>query len=75
MQIQVTMMSNKGYKPVSCLIEIENKEYFLTHKKEIQEKGIIKICQKQYWQAFHIKQYGYTKVKMREYNKDAATVK
>lgn len=68
-QIQVTLTSTTGkYKPVSCLINVESKEYFLEHKKEIQQKGIIKICQKRYWQTYHLKQYGYTKCKMREYD-------
>lgn len=63
--VQVTMYSDTGYKPVSCIIQVDSKEYLLAHKKEIQERGIIKICQKRYWQKFHVKQYGYTKVKMR----------
>lgn len=69
-QVQVTLTSDAGYKPVSCIINTESKEYFLAHKKEIQEQGIIKICQKRYWQKHHVKQYGYNRVKMREYDKE-----
>lgn len=70
-QIQVTLMCSTGqYKPVSCLVDVESKEYFLAHKKEIQQKGIIKICNQRYWQTYHLKQYSYTKCKMREYDKE-----
>lgn len=67
MKIQVTLYSDKGYKPVSCLIEVANKEDFIAHKKEIQSRGIIKICQKRLWQKCDVVNYGYTKVKMRIY--------
>lgn len=68
MKIQITLFSNAGYKPVSCIIEAEN--ITAENKKELQNRGIIKICQKRYWQKFHLKQYGYTKVKIREYDKE-----
>lgn len=68
MQIQVTLFSTTGkYKPVSCLIEVESAKYYFAHKAEIRQQGIVKICQKRLWNTHHLKQYGYTKVKMREY--------
>lgn len=70
-QIQVTLLSTTGkYKPVSCLVDAESGEYYLEHKKEVQQKGIIKICQKRLWQQYHLKQYGYTRCKMRVYDKE-----
>lgn len=71
MKIQVTLISNRGNRPVSCLIDnIESREYFLSHKDEIRKQGITKICQKRYWGKRELLNYGYTKVIMREYDKE-----
>lgn len=71
MRVQVTLMSDKGNRPVSCILDgIESKEYFLAHKKEIQQKGILKICHKRYWEKYHLVKYGYTRVIMREYDEE-----
>lgn len=70
-QYQVTLMCNNGeYRPVSCIItceelNLDNKEA----KKDLIQKGIKKICAKRYWTNTNLKQYGYTRVKIREYNK------
>ena len=68
-QYQVTLNTTTGkYKPVSCIITTD-----LTlkdNKKEITNKGIVKICQKRYWTQRDLKNYGYTKVKVREYDKE-----
>ncbi len=69
-QIQITLFSDKGYKPVSCLVEVENVEYYKEHLKEVKAQGIQKICNKRYWEKYHLIQYGYTKVKMRIYDKE-----
>lgn len=68
-QYQVTLNTTTGkYKPVSCIITTD-----LTledNKKEIINKGIIKICQKRYWTQMDLKKYGYLKAKVREYDKE-----
>ena len=70
-QAQVTLLCSTGkYRPVSCLVDVESEQYFIDHKKEIQTKGIQKICIKRLWQSYHLKQYGYTKCKMRVYDKE-----
>jgi hypothetical protein len=68
MKIQVTLVSNMGYKPVSCLIEVDYKN--LPSKEEIKNQGIVKICNKRYWTNRELKNYGYTKAKMRIYDKE-----
>lgn len=74
-QYQVTMVCATGqYKPVSTIVTIEqsNDDNLLLNpkkKKEIIDKGIIRICQKRYWTSREIIQYGYTKVKARVYEK------
>jgi hypothetical protein len=67
-QIQVTLISNKGYKPISCLIEVDYEN--LPSKEEMKNQGIVKICHRKYWTSRELTTYGYTKVKMRVYNKE-----
>ena len=74
-QYQVTMVCATGqYRPVSTIVTIEqsNDDNLLLNpkkKKEIIDKGIVRICQKRYWTSREVIQYGYTKVKAREYEK------
>ena len=54
-QYQVTMVCATGqYRPVSTIVTIEqsNDDNLLLNpkkKKEIIDKGIVRICQKRYW--------------------------
>ena len=68
-QYQVTLNSVSGkYKPVSCIITTDLSVD--TDKKEIINKGVTKICQKRYWTKRELTKYGYTKAKVREYDKE-----
>ena len=74
-EYQVTLSSTSGkYKPVSCIVKKDNKEVITKGRevfiKELQQQGIIKICQKRLWNNSDLKKYGYTKVKVREYDKE-----
>lgn len=75
-QYQVTLMCASGqYKPVSCLVSIEQEQGIdLTtdkdRKKEIQTIGIQKICALRSWSKVDLKNYNYTKAKVRLYDKD-----
>ena len=74
-EYQVTLTSVTGkYKPVSCIIKKDNKEVLEKGRekfvKELQQQGIIKICQKRLWTNADLRKYGYTKVKVREYDKE-----
>lgn len=68
-QYQVTLNTTTGkYKPVSCIVTTD-----LTledNKKEIINLGVVKICQKRYWTNRDLKTYGYTKAKVRLYDKE-----
>ena len=70
-EYQVTLMCASGkYKPVSCIIK--NEEVDLTNKDvrtELVKQGTQKICIKKYWSSKDLKKYGYTKAKIREYDK------
>ena len=73
---QVTLTSVNGkYKPVSCIVNIEQAEtadltQIKASKDEIVKKGIVKIAQKRYWTNADLKKFGYTKVKCRLYDKE-----
>ena len=74
-EYQITLTSTSGkYKPVSCIVKKDSKEVLEKGRdvfiKELQQQGIIKICQKRLWNNSDLKRYGYTKVKVREYDKE-----
>ena len=74
-EYQITLISTSGkYKPVSCIVKKDSKEVLEKGRdvfiKELQQQGIIKICQKRLWNNSDLKRYGYTKVKVREYDKE-----
>lgn len=74
---QVTLYcSTEQYRPISTIItmqqENEEENLLLNEKKkqEIITKGITKICQKKYWTTREMKQYHYTRVKVRQYKEN-----
>lgn len=71
-QYQVTLICESGkYRPVSCLIQRETAD--LNNRAEkvaLVQKGMEKICAKRYWRSADLKKYGYTRAKVREYDKD-----
>lgn len=71
-EYQVTLMCATGkYKPVSCIIKREEIDLANTaSKKELINQGIQKICNNRYWTKLDLLKYDYTKVKVREYNKE-----
>lgn len=71
---QVTLLSDKGYKPVSIIVKYDQmREGDLSVDKEvkkiIQNKGIVSMCNKRRWNTRDLKVYGYTRVKCRLYDK------
>lgn len=74
-EYQVTLMcATNCYKPVSCIIKKDDSIIAIigatAFTKEIQTAGIVKICQQRRWTNRDLKQYGYTRVKIREYDKE-----
>ena len=74
-EYQVTLMCANGkYKPVSCIVRKDTNEIKSIGKeeftKQIRMAGITKICQKRYWSSADLKKYEYTKVLIREYDKE-----
>ena len=66
---QVTLTSTTGqYKAVSTIVKAE-KIATKEDKQRVINKGIIKIAQQRRWTNTDLKKFGYTKVKIREYDK------
>lgn len=75
MKYQVTMVCITGqYRPVSTIVTIEqsNDDNLLLNpeqKAHIIATGIRRICQQRFWTKRDVIKYGYTKVKVRVYEK------
>lgn len=74
-EYQVTLMCETGeYRPVSTIVKANTDDLLKMGKtsyiNDIRKRGIVKICQKRYWGSADLKRYHYTKVKMREYDKE-----
>ena len=70
-QLQVTMISNKGYKPVSAIVNVPSVEAFKTNPQQYRKEGIVKICAKRYWTINDVRKYGYdSEIKMRVYDRE-----
>ena len=70
--LQYTLFCTTGkYKPISCLIDVDDVKHFNEHPMEYQKKAIAKICHKRYWNTQDLKAYGYTKIKCRRYAESA----
>lgn len=67
--LQVTLFDKEGrYKPVSTLIKVESVKYYKEHKKEVHQKAIEKICRQKYWSGNDLVKYGYSIIKVRNYD-------
>lgn len=71
---QVTLVDNKKkYRPISTIVKVEQAEGVdLTldaqKKKEIINKGIVKICQKRGWGKLELQVYNYLTALVRKYD-------
>ena len=70
MVLQFTLFCSTGqYKPVSTCVHVESLKDYEANRKEYKEKAIKKIAMQRYWDSNDLKKYGYTKLKVRPYNK------
>ena len=66
-QYQVTLICENGkYKPVSTIVTMEE----TTDRRAIMREGQKKIMIKRHWSMADLTRYGYTKGKIREYDKE-----
>ena len=67
--LQITLFDKEGkYKPISTLIQVKSVKYYKEHKSEINQQAIKKICQKRNWTGQDLIKYGYTTLKVRNYD-------
>lgn len=67
--LQITLFDKEGrYKPVSTLVKVESVKYYKEHKSEVNQQAMIKICQKRGWTGKQLKEFGYTTLKVRNYD-------
>ena len=74
-EYQVTLFCTTGqYRPVSAIVKADSarvKSVGMTvFKRELQTAGIQKICNSRLWDKKHLIDSHYTKVKIREYDKE-----
>lgn len=69
-QIQITLVSDKGYRAVSALVDVPSIKDYVDNKNIYQMHGVIKICAKRHWTAADLRKYGYTGIKCRVYDKE-----
>lgn len=69
-QIQVTLVSDKGYRAVSVIINVPSIREYCENKKHYQMEAVKRICAKRYWSAADLTKYGYTGIKCRVYDKE-----
>lgn len=68
--IQVTLVSRKGYKPMSTLIAVEDVNDFLENKFDYQQKAATRICAQRHMTAHDLTKYGYDGIKCRVYDRE-----
>ena len=71
--LQITFFHNENkYKPISTIVTIKQEDKAINlldnkeTKKDIIHKGIVKICQKRYWNNKDLVRYNYLKAKARK---------
>lgn len=70
-KLQVTMISNKGYRPVSALVDVPSVAEFKANPKKYRDDGVVKICAKRSWNWAKVKEFGYdSEIKMRVYDRE-----
>ena len=69
-QIQVTLVSDKGYRAVSALVDVPSIRDYIENKSQYQMQGVVKICAKRHWSKTDLTKYGYTGIKCRVYDKE-----
>lgn len=71
MKIQVTFFQKKNkYKPISIVLDVESMGYYTNHKVELQRGALLNIAHQRKTTPKELINQGYTKIKVREYDKE-----
>lgn len=69
-QVQITLTSTMGYKPISTIIDCESITDFNKNQKEYIKKAKIRMCIQRHWDGENLRKWGYTELKARKYDKE-----
>lgn len=70
-KLQVTMNSNKGFRPVSTLVDVPSVKEFKADPLKYRNEGVLKICAKRHWSWTDVKNFGYdSNIRFRVYDKE-----
>lgn len=70
MQIQITLISESGYRPLSILINCESWAEYQAHKVAYQQKAVTAMLAKRHMTVRDLRKYGYTEIRSRVYDKE-----
>lgn len=70
MQVQITLISESGYKPLSTLIDCESWVEYQENKTAYQQKAVTYMLAKRYMAMRDLRKYGYTEIRARVYDKE-----
>lgn len=75
-EYQVTLFcENNKYKPVSCIVKVEEINLDNSEdKRRVAKLGAKKICQKRMWKSKNLTSFGYTIAKVREYDRQKIAI-
>lgn len=69
--MQFTLFSTTGkYKPMSTLMQVESLQHYQENKRQYLRRAVAKIGAERKMPGWCIKEYGYTQMKARVYDKD-----
>ena len=69
LQVQISLFSNKGYRPLSTIIKVENAEEWNKNKSQIKMKAVVTMCAKRRLTRADLEKYGYNEIRSRQYDK------
>ena len=69
-EIQISLFSSKGYKPMSTIIKVENPAEYNANKDKYKNLAVLKICQQRGMTSYDLKKYGYDEIRVRKYDKE-----
>lgn len=68
LQIQITLISDKGNKPVSTVVKAKDLEDWKANQTAYKTRALQNICAQRYWDKRDLVRHGYTSMKCRRYD-------
>lgn len=58
----IILYSDRGRKPLSHRVEVQNIEDYKEHKAQYQERAVLSLCKSRGLIPRHLKEYGYNSI-------------